>query len=104
MFDLERAWNCNMRLKFAVKRAAMCNIPKQVVVNFWRESARKLGYSGSYPKPLLKQNCSLSRDEIIAKYSVHTGMFGNYAQWHGLSINHFLRKAGYDPLPDAKKK
>lgn len=56
MFDLERAWNCNMRLKSAVRRAAMDGISKATVVKFWRDSAHKLGYSGSYTIPKVVKN------------------------------------------------
>ena len=56
MFDLKRAWNCNMRLKAAVRRAAKEGISKETVVKFWRDSARKLGYWGSYPISKVKNN------------------------------------------------
>lgn len=50
-----------MRLKHAVRRAAADGISKETVVKFWRDSARKLGYWGSYPNP--KRNPLTKRDE-----------------------------------------
>lgn len=97
MFSLERAWNCNMRLKFAVKRAAAEGISKETVVKFWKDSARKLGYSGSYPITKLKGKFP-TRNELIQKYTVHTGMFGSYAEWCGSSVSAVLVKHGYEPL------
>lgn len=70
-FDLERAWNCNMSLKFAVKRAALANIGKDTVVKFWRDSARKLGYWGSYPIPKVQGRGTPSS--------------GYYAEWLGIT-------------------
>ena len=102
-FDLKQAWNCNMSLKNAVKRAAAEDISKEQVVKFWRDSAHKLGYWGSYPNPKLGRSPAPSRNELIAKYTVHTGMFGNYASWCGTTVSAVLRKAGYEPLTDKEK-
>ena len=71
MFDLKRAWNCNMRLRHAVKRAAMDNVPKATVVKFWRDSAKKLGYWGSYGIPKVKGR--------------GTPMTESYSDWLGLT-------------------
>lgn len=63
MFDLKRAWNCNMKLKTAVRRAEADGISKETVVKFWRESARKLGYWGSYSIPKFKANSLFENEE-----------------------------------------
>lgn len=74
-FDLKRAWNCNMRLKFAVKRAALSGISKQTVVAFWKQSARTLGYWGSYPIPKVKSN-PVANDEQPDWYRQWKGEIG----------------------------
>lgn len=82
-FDMERAWNCNMRLKTAVKRAALVGISKDEVVAFWRKSARELGYWGSYPNPLhkmLKKNAHLRDNNQPDWYRAWKGEIGAGAQ------------------------
>ncbi|MGF1781121.1 hypothetical protein [Vibrio fluvialis] len=79
MFDLKRAWNCNMKLKFAVRRAAAEGISKEEVVKFWRESARKLGFWGSYPIDKPKRN-PLSADESPDWYKRWKGEIGEGLQ------------------------
>jgi len=103
MFDLKRAWNCNMSLKTAVKRAEAEGISKSTVVKFWRDSAHKLGYWGSYPIAKTKGNGYKSRAAIIEQYSTYVGMFGTYAAWKGRSISYYLKKAGYEPLTEQEQ-
>ena len=74
MFNLERAWNCNMRLRAAVRRAAMDGISKATVVKFWKASARKLGYWGSYKIPKVAKN-----PYYADQPEVHT----EYTDWKG---------------------
>lgn len=59
MLTLETAWSTNMRLKNVV-RYMEGRYTKQEVVQFWRDSAKKLGYSGSYPVLKLKRNAYLA--------------------------------------------
>lgn len=77
MFDLERAWNCNMRLKAAVCRAAIDGIDKTTVVKFWRDSAHKLGYWGSYTIPKAPRNPYYdSIPEVRTEYTDWKGTTG----------------------------
>ncbi len=48
---LRRAWNCNMRLKKAVKFCGERNISKDQVVKFYKSTCKAVGYSGSIAIP-----------------------------------------------------
>lgn len=62
-------------------------------------------HHGSYTIPRKKhRKPKPSRDELIAKYAVNTGMFGSYAEWRGMSVSYYLKKAGYGPLTEAEQK
>lgn len=93
---LTQAWNTNMRLKYAVKWAEHHQIGKAQVVAFYRETCRKIGYSGSIKMPVAKKRRA-TRAEIIREFSFYIGgIFGpTYADWCGSSVNAELRKAGY---------
>ena len=107
MVELQRLWNANMSLSRAYKWVQHKNLPytKEHCIKFWRESYKTLGSHGSHTI-VKKKHWSMppDRGEIIMKYSVSTGMFGNYAEWCGRSISYYLRKAGYEPLSEAEQK
>ena len=105
--ELMRLWNCNMSLSRAFKWVTHKNLPitKAQCISFWRASYRQLGSHGSHTIPRKKYwKPKPSRNELIAEYTVHTGMFGNYAQWCGNSVSYYLKEAGYAPLTEAEQK
>jgi hypothetical protein len=105
-FDLTREYNSGSRLKSIVKRAAHYGVSKGTVVKFFKEAARKYGYSGMIP--VYKDEARKpSRRDLILSYacivSTHAGKpiyGGTYAAWKGTTVNAVLIKNGYDPLSD----
>lgn len=103
---LRQQWNSGSKLKTAVRRLSTHGISKQEVVDFFRSTAHKIGYSGSLPVPQIKGR-KPTRDEVIREYSaVVGGFFGpnsTYADWKGTSVNTELVKHGYEPLAEITK-
>ena len=100
----EQAWNTGMKLKHAVTWLAEYGMDKKDVLQFWNKCNKAYGFNGSIPhKRKSSYSPKPSRRELINKYSVSTGMFGNYAQWLGLSVSHFLIQNGYEPLTERSK-
>ena len=97
--ELIDAWNMSWNLKQMVRHFVPKGYTKQYIYLFYRNAVDRYGYLGSIPKPKTKSwSIKPSRAEIISKYSVSTGMFGNYAEWLGFSVNHFLRLHGYKEI------
>ena len=105
--ELARLWNANMSLSRAYKWIQHKNLPitKAELISFWRSSYRSLGSHGSHTIPTKKyKSPKPSRNELISTYSVHTGMFGSYAEWLGRSVSGILKEHGYEPLSEAERK
>ena len=103
---LKNMWNNNWGLSQAYKFVLhkKLSFTKEQCVAFYKASYKLNGRYGSYTL-VKKKYYSLkpSRNELISKYTVYTGMFGNYAQWLGLSVSHFLIQNGYEPLTERSK-
>ena len=57
---LKRAWNCGMRLSNAVRYLEKKGINKTEVVQFFKDTCKAVGYSGSLPTPRPYSNMGLS--------------------------------------------
>lgn len=98
---LESMWNSNWSLSQTYKYVSFKKLPitKSMCVDFYKASYKLHGSCGSYSEAKKKSwSYRPSRSGLISNYSAHTGMFGSYAQWLGLSVSYFLKKHGYEPL------
>ena len=105
--SLESMWNSNWRLSRTFKYVVHKGLPftKEQCVAFYRASYKLLGSCGSYPEPVKEYHSpKTSRRDLIAQYSVNTGMFGSYASWLGYSVSYFLKQAGYEPLTEEEQR
>ena len=64
---LKRAWNCNMRLSYAVRYLEKKGISKTEVVQFFKATCKAVGYSGSLymPRPYNNKELAFSYDSSV---------------------------------------